>query len=89
MNYMNPCIDPAFVNIVPATMPDQTFPIYGNEISWTHDAFVVDYNPTPHALCGTLEKTVKFDTEGVNTDVTDSTAPLSYENNGDVRTFKL
>lgn len=70
-------------------MPDQTFPIYGNEISWTHDAFVVDYNPTPHALCGTLEKTVKFDTEGVNTDVTDSTVPLSYENNGDVRTFKL
>ena len=41
VNYLNPCINSAFVDIVPATMPDQTFPIYGNEISWTHDEFVV------------------------------------------------
>ena len=78
VTFENPCTDPLLTSITPKTLASKIYFIYGNELTWDHEAFDLVTSPV-HTLCGPLETIVTFDTGANELTVTDSTTPMTYE----------
>ena len=60
LTFKNPCCDPAFVEIKKPILPEINYILSSGSTEWTHDPFIVEYNPKPHSLCGTLDVVAFF-----------------------------
>ena len=83
LTFTNPCCDDAFVKIVKPSLPEKTYILNSDPISWTHADYTVEYNPQDHSLCGTLEVAAFYDGNPIVPGM-----DLKYELTGD-NTFQL
>jgi hypothetical protein len=68
LRFLNPCTNPAYVNIMKPALPDKTYIIGTGPMSWTHEAFTVDTKPFKHDLCGPLDNTPYYEGNDISSE---------------------
>ena len=86
--FLNPCLDTNFVSINAKTLDPFVYLVGDDPQVDAHEEFTITTGPRAgtHDLCGALSYTVTYDT---SVSVTDSTRPLSYEEDSVAFTFKV
>ena len=76
--FKDPCIDPNYVTVIPATLVDQEYTLSTNApngLQYTHDAVTYTTSPIQHTLCGEATYTATFNGNAIGP----SDTPMKYD----------